>query len=401
MIQDSIRSTRASAHRASFALLAVLALAGAAGAQKPPAPAPATAPAPADDAAAKAAAAKAAEAARLKAEFDRTSSDLRTAIAGFQSQAVGLQQGNVPREQWPPHPNTVFYPRFEALAVQDQPDALRWCLSAVAQIGLTSPEVAERKHDIYARLVVMHPDQPWMPDVARWLQSDARADMLGFERGEQLLRALLEGTTVPATRAAAIAGLAAILAPRTDPASQAEAARLNRELAEKHADTPAGAAAKGQLFKTEYLAPGRTPPDIAAVDTDGKPFRLSEFRGKVVVLDFFGFWCGPCVRELPHVKQIAEKHAQDPLVVIGIATDADLAEFQRKARDAGVTWRNAWAGGTSGTWPTTWGVQRYPSTYVLDAQGVVRHVDLRGDALAKAVEALLAEMRAKDPPAPR
>lgn len=348
-----------------------------------------------------AARAKAAEAARLKADFDRYTLELRAAIAGFQNEIAGLQQHGVSREKWPPHPNVVHYPRFEELAVQDQPDALRWCITTVGQLGLDAAAAAEKKNEIYARLVVVHPDQPWMADIARWIQSDATAAGIGFERADELLRVLADATRVRATRAAALASRSALLSTRTDPASRAEYAQLLRELAEKHGDTPAGAAARGEIFRAEYLVPGRTPPDVVAVDVEGQSFRLADYRGKVLVLDFWGFWCGACVRSLPHLKELARVHAADPFALVGVATDADLPEFRSKARENGVTWRNAWAGGTMGTWPVSWGVQRYPTLYVLDANGVVRFVDVRGEDLGRAVKTLLGEMRAAKAAGPR
>ncbi len=107
------------------------------------------------------------------------------------------------------------------------------------------------------------------------------------------------------------------------------------------------------------------------------------------------------MRGLPHLKELVKLHASDPFALVGVATDQELGEFQRKARDNGVSWRNAWAGGTMGTWPTSWGVQRYPTVYVLDAQGVVRFVDVRGEDLDRAVKTLLDEMRAAKTPTPR
>jgi len=343
------------------------------------------------------AAEKAALALRLKADFDQYSAELRKAVAAYQADLTGLQQQNVPREKWPPHPNLVHFSRFEELASQDQPDALRWCLTAVGQMGFPATELADRKAEIYARLVVVHADLPWMADVARWIQADGTPAGIGFERADSLLRALIDGTTLPATRAAVLSVRATLLSTRTDPASTAELLRLSRELVEKHPDTPGGAAAKGRLFQAEYLAVGKTPPEVSAVDTDGKPLKLADYRGKVVVLDFWGFWCGACVRSLPHLKDLVKTHAGDPFALVGIATDPSLEEFQRRARDSGITWRNAWTGGTQGTWPTAWGIQRYPTVYVLDAQGVVRFVDVRGEALSRAVRSLLDEMRAPAP----
>ena len=238
----------------------------------------------------KAALEKAALALRLKADFDLYASELRTAVAGFQAEIQGLQQRGVAREQWPPHPNIVHYSRFEELAMQDQPDALRWCLSALGQIGIGAAEVVEKKAEIYARLVVTHPDLPWMADLAHWMQADGTPGGIGFERADLLLSTLAETTTVKATRAAAVSSRATLFGSRTDSASVAEQLRLWRELAEKHPDTAAGATAKGRLFQADYLVPGKTPPEVEAVDTDGKPLRLADYRGKVLVLEFWGFW---------------------------------------------------------------------------------------------------------------
>lgn len=353
-------------------------------------------------AAEKAAAEKAALALRLKADFDQYAFDLRKAVASYQADLTGLQQQNVPREKWPPHPNVVHFSRFEELALQDQPDALRWCLTSVGQMGFPAPEVADRKAEIYARLVVVHADLPWMADVARWIQADGIPTAIGFERADHLLKALADGTKLPATRAGALAARAALLSTRIDAVSSAEHMRITRELAEKYPETPGGAAAKGRLFQADHLAIGKTPPEVEAVDTDGKPLKLADYHGKVVVLDFWGFWCGACVRGLPHLKDLVKLHANDPFAVVGIATDQGLEEFQRRARESGITWRNAWTGGTQGTWPMSWGVQRYPTVYVLDAKGVIRFVDVRGEALSRAVQTLLDEMRAPVPsPTPR
>ncbi len=60
-----------------------------------------------------------------------------------------------------------------------------------------------------------------------------------------------------------------------------------------------------------------------------------------------------------------------------------------------MTWTNSWQGGTDGPIPTKWGVQGYPTIYVLDAEGKLRYADVRGEGIAKAVDALLAEMKKK------
>jgi thiol-disulfide isomerase/thioredoxin len=89
------------------------------------------------------------------------------------------------------------------------------------------------------------------------------------------------------------------------------------------------------------LQPGVTVTDFAFTDLDVKPHRLSEFRGKYVLLDFWATWCGPCMRELPNLEKASQQFRSRSLVILGIGDDRE-AEKQRKALSAaGVTFPQA------------------------------------------------------------
>ena len=98
--------------------------------------------------------------------------------------------------------------------------------------------------------------------------------------------------------------------------------------------------------------------------------------------------------ELPHLKSLVQRHKDDPVAVLGIDTDGDKAEFKKRCAEAGVVWPNIFEGSTGGKIPALFGVRGYPTIYVLDAKGVIRFKNARGEALSKAVETLLAEMKA-------
>jgi thiol-disulfide isomerase/thioredoxin len=353
-------------------------------------PAPAPAPAPAHDAAAE----RAAEMERLQKRYYDLQRELVAASGEYQKQVQRLTQENIPRAQWPQHPYLPYFPKIEELALRDQPDALRWCLMTVGQLGHPLPEVVARKGEYYARLVVLHADLPWMKECARWLQADGEPTALGYEGADELLAELAANTRMPANRASALAARAALRESRSGEGVNAERLAFLRELATRYPGTDEGRLAAGGLFRDEHLAVGKPLPDREAEDVDGVHFKLSDYRGKVLVLDFWGFWCGPCVRELPSLAAIQQRHADDPFVVIGVNTDVDRNEYKRRAAEAGVVWRNAWTGGQTGVWPAAWGIQKYPTIYVVDARGVIRHVDLRGEELGRAVAALVAEARA-------
>ena len=94
---------------------------------------------------------------------------------------------------------------------------------------------------------------------------------------------------------------------------------------------------------------------------------------------------------LPHEKALVKRLADRPFVLIGVNTDAPSI-FRAEAAKHGVTWRNSLQGSTGGELCRAWGVRQFPTLYVIDAEGVIRHVDVYYDALDRAVEALLAEL---------
>jgi len=103
------------------------------------------------------------------------------------------------------------------------------------------------------------------------------------------------------------------------------------------------------------------------------------------------------VGELPHLKTLVERYADKPFAVVGVNTDGDKQEYSDKAERHGVTWRSSWQGSTSGPWPTKWGVNSYPTVFVLDAEQRIRYLDARGERLGEVVAELLAELEQGEP----
>ena len=98
------------------------------------------------------------------------------------------------------------------------------------------------------------------------------------------------------------------------------------------------------------------------------------------------------------MKALVERHKEAPFAIVGVNTDEDKDEYRKNITEFGVTWKSAWQGGGRGPIPRTWGVTGYPTIFVLDAKGVIRYRDARGEALDRAVETLLAELeQAKTP----
>lgn len=110
------------------------------------------------------------------------------------------------------------------------------------------------------------------------------------DQGKSALRKIIEKSPHKKVRAAAMMSLSAVLADGGNAKEKDEARTLCVTLKEQYADTPYGERAAACLFEMENLQIGREAPDFEATDSEGKKFKLSEYRGKVVVLDFWGFW---------------------------------------------------------------------------------------------------------------
>ncbi len=119
------------------------------------------------------------------------------------------------------------------------------------------------------------------------------------------------------------------------------------------------------------LSPGERAPELGLVDTNGEVIRMADLRGKVVIVDFWASWCGPCREELPALASLQEEFG-DRLVIVGVSVDTDEGAMRRFLRRSGVRFRvardvdQAVAG--------RYEPPRMPSSYVIDQEGVVRHV---------------------------
>ncbi len=183
----------------------------------------------------------------------------------------------------------------------------------------------------------------------------------------------------------------------TDPDAQEKEAEwlLERVVAEfgdvKHPldKRTEGEFAAGELFAMRNLTVGKVAPEIEGKDDKGTTFRLSDYRGKVVVLTFSGNWCGPCVAMYPQQRTLISKWKDKPFALLSVTTDSTLETLAMAIDEGKITWRCWWDGGTDGPITTRWGVGSFPSIFVLDKQGVIRFMDVKGKDFDAAVDSLL------------
>lgn len=153
------------------------------------------------------------------------------------------------------------------------------------------------------------------------------------------------------------------------------------------------------------LTVGKVAPDIVGTDLEGRSFRLSDYREKVVVLEFSAEWCGICRSQAPYERFLLDRYDKWPFALLGVQTGSSR-EAARQAQSAGPLSHRSWwdapaAGESSGPIAGAWNVVGWPASYVIDGDGVIRFVDLREEDLLKAVRQLVEAQVDRDAKAKR
>ena len=167
--------------------------------------------------------------------------------------------------------------------------------------------------------------------------------------------------------------------------------RLSRYASPEAKPKTYGALAEAALFELRNLAVGKPAPEIEGEDVDGRRFKLSDHRGKVIVLTFSGNWCGPCREMYPRERALAARLKDRPFALLSVNTDPDRETLRKSIREGEITWPCWFDGGQDGPITSRWNVLSFPTVFVIDAKGVIREIGLRGDELERAVERLLGE----------
>ena len=151
--------------------------------------------------------------------------------------------------------------------------------------------------------------------------------------------------------------------------------------------------APARMIRT--LSVGKTAPDIVGRDLDGGEFRLSDYRGKVVVLVFSADWCAICRSLYPYERFLVELYGSWPFAMLGVDASATPESAARSKAKHGLSYRSWWdeptAGAPDGSISAAWNARGRPTVYEIDGDGVIRFVDLRYEDLLKGVRQVLNE----------
>ena len=126
-------------------------------------------------------------------------------------------------------------------------------------------------------------------------------------------------------------------------------------------------------------------PEISMKDTEGNTRHLSDLRGKVVLIDFWASWCGPCRRENPNVVKLYKKYHDRGFEIYSVSLDKEKSAWLKAIKDDGLVWPNHVSdlNGWTSSGGKTYGIMSVPSTVLVDKDGKIIARNLRGSELEK------------------
>jgi len=134
---------------------------------------------------------------------------------------------------------------------------------------------------------------------------------------------------------------------------------------------------------------GGEPPDFSAKDIAGQAVKLSDLKGKVVLLDFWATWCPPCRVEIPNLLEIYRKFKDKEFVLISVSLDRDLQAARQFVKDKGMDWVHIIDLEAGRRIATLYQVEYIPLTFVIGTKGKIEARKMRGDELRDKIAALL------------
>lgn len=140
------------------------------------------------------------------------------------------------------------------------------------------------------------------------------------------------------------------------------------------------------------LVVGGTAPDFAEVNPEGKLIKLSDFKGKYVLLDFWASWCKPCRAENPNVVDAYQKYKSRNFEILSVSLDVNKADWIKAIKHDGMPWNHVCDPHHSTHWdsrvPKLYNVSLVPTNFLIDPNGVIIAKNLQGEELQQTLKKL-------------
>ncbi len=331
-----------------------------------------------------------------------------------------LQAAGKPPTEWPELPLESFRPLFVPLARAKFQPAMKWlrdlypAFERARRTGNTgqglldvvqtlegvypvkSMEVAELRLAMLSVLYLQYPSEDWV--LASLQQVATMAEYYPQEPLRKLVAELAEKSTNPEIRARALNLWADSLATSSRVEDDAQAIAIYERVLAEFPKTEVGATLKGRLERLRRTMPGSPAPGLAEADEQGKDVTLADYHGRVVVLEFHQLKDEASLAAAPSRGELAKAMEGRPfsLLVVRVGT-AVAKKIEEYHASYGVPLRSVVIDMRDHPLLKQWMVRRFPTTYVIDAEGTIRGRDLPWDEARALVEKLVAEAEAKKP----
>lgn len=165
---------------------------------------------------------------------------------------------------------------------------------------------------------------------------------------------------------------------------------LYNRLSEEMKSSAYGKAALNFIQLSQSVGIGDRYADFEQGDTTGKPVRLSDFEGKVVLLEFWGSWCGPCRKSNPELEKVYQEFKAKGFEILGVASDTSRDAWLTAIEQDGISWTNVSdLQGSQNKAAVIYGINYYPSNFLIDRTGKIIARDLKPGKLRERLKKIL------------
>lgn len=182
----------------------------------------------------------------------------------------------------------------------------------------------------------------------------------------------------------------------------ADAKALIEKAVNESPDAKIGTKKVAEIAKSELenlnavtlVSVGKPAPEVESITLEGKKVKLSDYKGKVVLLDIWATWCPPCRAMIPHERELVKKMAKKPFVLVSVSADDEKDALVKFLEKEPMPWTHWWDSGAESPVLKKYRVRAFPTLYLIDHTGEIKQKWVgkpEGDALDKAIEEVVKE----------